>query len=89
MKNGKADFGFDVKVLARRGQAVYDQELRPALESQHSGRFVAVEPDTTRYWIGDSVEEVCRQARAALPGKFFHLIRIGFATAHTARFLRH
>jgi len=89
VKGGKADFEFDVKVLARRGQAVYDQEIRPALESQHYGRFVAVEPDTKQYWIGESVEEVCRQARAGLPGKFFHLIRIGFATAHTARCLRH
>ena len=78
-----------MKVLAGRGQAVYDQELRAALEPQYYGRFAAVEPDTKQYWIGDSVEEVCRQARAALPGKFFHLIRIGFATAHTARCLRH
>jgi hypothetical protein len=89
VKSRKADFGFDVKVLARRGQAYYDQQLRPGLESQHYGRFVAVEPDTMQYWIADSVEDVCRQARAALPGKFFHLIRIGFVTAHTARCLRH
>jgi len=89
VRSGKADFGFDVKVLARRRQAVYDQELRPALQSQHFGRFVAVEPDTKRDWVGDSVEDVCWQARAALPGKFFHVIRIGFATAHTARCLHH
>ena len=89
MENRKADFGFDVKVLARRGQAVYDQELRAALEPRHHGRFVAIEPDTKQYWIGATVEEACRQACAALPGKFFHLIRIGSPTAHTARCLRH
>ncbi len=78
----------DVKELARRGQAVYEQELRALTESQYYGRFLAVEPDSKEFWIADTVEEACRLARAALPGKFFHLVRVGFPAAHLARCLR-
>ena len=83
----KADSGFDVKALAGQGQALYDRELRPTLEAEHFGRFVAVEPESRQYWLGDTVEEVCHQARTALPRKFFHLIRIGSPTAHIGRCL--
>lgn len=87
MTDGKAEFGFDVKALARQGQALYDRELRANLEAKHFGRFVAVEPESGKFWLGDTVEEVCHQARTAVPGKLFHLIRIGSPTAHIARCL--
>lgn len=87
MNDWRRGFPFDVKDLARRGQAVYEQELRRLVEAQHHGRFLALEPDTKQYWVGETIEKVCRQARTALPGKFFHLIRIGSATAHMARCL--
>jgi len=88
VKDQGVGFRFDVKGLARRGQALYEQKLRAFLEPQHSGRFVAVEPDTEQYWVADTPEEACRRARAALPGRFFHLIRVAFPAAHIARCLR-
>lgn len=85
MKDTRDGLPFDLKDLACRGQAIYEQEIRALVEPQQRGRFLAVEPETKRYWLGETLEEVCRQARAGLPGRFFHVIRIGFPTAHIAR----
>lgn len=88
MRDPRSGLTVDVRDLARRGQAIYDIELRSVLEADHHGRFLAVEPDTKQYWLGETVEDVCRRARAVLPGRFFHIIRIGFPTAHIARCLQ-
>ena len=65
MKGGKADFGFDVKVLAGRGQAVYDQELRAALESQYTDD--SPRSNRTRSSIGSGIASRRYAGRPVLP----------------------
>lgn len=69
--------------LAVRSKELYEHKLKPVLEPQHKGKFVAIEPDTESYFIGKTGTEALLQARATLPDKLFFLARVGYPTAHT------
>ena len=69
--------------LIERGQSVYDQSLKQQLEPAHVGRFVAIEPVTGQYFLGDTGTATLVAARAAMPSTLFYLMRVGQPTAHT------
>ena len=72
-----------VKSLIRRGDELYREKLKEVLEPEQMGRFVAIEPDSGRYFLGRTSSQAMALARAALPGKEFFLARVGYPAAHT------
>jgi hypothetical protein len=68
--------------LVERGQTTYRQ-LASILEPSHVGEFVAVEPDSGQYFLGDTASEALVAAHAAMPNNLFYLTCVGRATAHT------
>jgi hypothetical protein len=66
-----------------RGKQIYDEQLKDELEPEHTGRYVAVEPDTGRYFLGDTSAEAIGAAHDALPESHFYLARIGYDAAHS------
>ncbi len=66
-----------------RGQIVYEEKLRAALEREHFGRYVALEPESGRYFLGDTSAEASGAAHDALPERRFYLLRVGYETAHS------
>jgi hypothetical protein len=40
--------------LVESGQRFYDEHLRQSLEPEHTGRYVAIEPDSGRYFLADT-----------------------------------
>jgi hypothetical protein len=68
--------------LAERAKALYEGKLKNLLEPTAKGKFVAIEPDTERYFIADTGTKAILQGRAALPDKLFFLMRVGYPTAH-------
>jgi hypothetical protein len=71
--------------LVERGQSTYRQRLASIFEPSHIGEFVAVEPDSGRYFLGSTASAVLVAAHAAMPNKLFYLTRVGRETAHTVR----
>lgn len=69
--------------LILRGQTLYNERLRAHLEPTHVGRFVAIEPVTGQYFLGDTGTVALIAARAAMPSALFYLMRVGQQTAHT------
>ena len=69
--------------LVERGQTTYRQRLAAMLEPSHEGEFVAVEPDSGRYFLGNTASETLAAAHAAMPNNLFYLTRVGRETAHT------
>ena len=69
--------------LIVQGQRIYDAQLREDLERENRGRFVAIEPTTGRYFLGDTGVEALVAAREAMPDNLFYLARIGRKAAHT------
>lgn len=68
--------------LVVKGQQVYDQRLKATLEPHYAGSFVAIEPDSGRYFLGDTGIAALRSARSEIPGKLFYLVRIGHRAAY-------
>jgi hypothetical protein len=66
--------------LVEDGQAFYESKLKTTLERDHSGEFVAIEPSTARYFIGQTAALVA--ARNALPESQFYLTHVGRNAAH-------
>src|SRR5258708_3467885 len=64
--------------VSLRGRTIYEEGLKASLEAEQRGRFVAIEPDTGRYFLGDHGAEALVAAHQAMPGSEFYLKRIGF-----------
>lgn len=69
--------------LVESGQRFYDEHLRASLEPEHAGRYVAIEPDSGRYFLADTGTEALVEARRALPESLFYLARVGHSAADT------
>jgi hypothetical protein len=68
--------------LAESGQRLYDERLRGLLEPEHEGEFVAIEPETKRYFLGPTGLAALRAGRQELPDKLFYLLRVGRDAAY-------
>ena len=68
--------------LAERAEKFYREKLKSLLEPSQVGKFVAIEPESGRYFINESDVEAILSGRTALPDKLFYLMRIGYDVAH-------
>ena len=66
---------------ADRARHIYDQRLRATLESEHHGRFVAVEPDSGDHFLADTLDAADDAAQAAHPARRAHVLRVGHPAA--------
>ena len=71
--------------LVARGEEIYQQRLKDRLEPTHYGQIVAIEVESGDYFIGKSVTEAAKKARAKHPQKFFYFVKIGFPAVHVRR----
>jgi len=44
----------ETKAVIERAKQIYADRLQADLESQHRDRFVAIEPESGEYFLGDS-----------------------------------
>ena len=79
----KSNLGTASDDLVERGQKTYQQRLASILEPSHDGEFIAVEPDSGRYFLGSTATAALVAARAAMPNNLFYLTRVGRETAHS------
>jgi hypothetical protein len=71
----------DTKSVIARAKGIYAGRLQRELESQHTDRFVAIEPESGDYFLGDTFDEAVKSARAKYPTRLSHTIRIGHRAA--------
>jgi hypothetical protein len=69
--------------LISRGQFTYRKKLASILEPSHVDEFVAIEPDSGRYFLGRTATAALVAARNAMPNNLFYLTRVGREAAHT------
>lgn len=53
--------------FVERGQTTYKQRVASILEPLHMGEFVAVEPDSGQYFLGNTASAALVGAHAAMP----------------------
>lgn len=66
-----------VRETAERARLIYDQRLRAVLEADHHGRFVAVEPESGDYFLGDTLDAAANAVQDAYPDRRAHVLRVG------------
>jgi hypothetical protein len=66
-----------------RGERLHRERLKADLVREHFGRFAAIDPDSGRYFLGDTSAEAAWASYDAMPGTRFYLKRIGYAAAHS------
>lgn len=69
--------------LLESGQRLYDKRVRGLLEPSQAGRYVAIEPVSGNYFLGDTGTEALLEARRVLPEAMFYLARVGYSAADT------
>jgi hypothetical protein len=71
----------ETRAVIERAKRIYDEQLRAVLEPQHRNRFVAIEPESGEYFLGDTFDAAVKSARAKHPSRLSHTIRIGHRAA--------
>jgi hypothetical protein len=71
----------ELEEFARRAEEIYEARLRATLEKTHHGMFVAIEPCSGDYFLGQTSYEAFQAAHAAYPDRPAHLKRIGYRAA--------
>jgi hypothetical protein len=69
--------------LVESGQRLYEERLRKLLEPAQAGRYIAIEPVSGNYFLGDTGTEALLEAHRALPESVFYLARVGYPAADT------
>jgi hypothetical protein len=71
----------DTKSVIERAKRLYAERLQAMLEPQHRDRFVAIEPESGEYFLGDTFDAAVKAARAKYPSRLSHTLRIGHRAA--------
>lgn len=71
----------DTKSVIERAKRIYTDRLQTILEPQHKNRFVAIEPESGEYFLGDTFDEAVKAAWAKHPSRLSHTLRIGHHAA--------
>ena len=64
------------------GRAFYEERLKSQLEPEHNGEFIALDPQTGRYFLGSTDGEALLAAHQAMPESHFYVRRIGSEITH-------
>jgi len=67
----------NISKFNEKGAKVYEK-LKPELEEKHKGMLVAIEVDSSDYFVGESVTEARKFAQAKYPDKIFYIVRPGY-----------
>jgi hypothetical protein len=71
--------------FARRGDAIYEKDIRPSLSPSDEGRIVAIDIETGMFEIDDDELTAGDKLRARLPKAQIWMVRIGFHYVHRLR----
>lgn len=69
------------KSIIDRAKRIYADRLQVDLERDHFNRFVAIEPDSGEFFLGDTLDEAVQAAVIAHPLRRTFTIRIGHRAA--------
>lgn len=68
--------------FARRGDALYEQEVRAQLQPGEEGKFAAIDIESGTYEVDEDELEACDRLRARVPEAQIWMVRIGSRSVH-------
>ena len=67
--------------IAEQAKEIYEHELRDRLEASHRDKYVAIEPISKAFFLGDTPLSASIAAKEAFPERKSFLLRIGHDAA--------
>jgi len=68
--------------FARRGDAIYENEIRPLLKAEDEGKFVAIDIESGMYELEADELRACQKLRARVSEAQIWMVRIGYRAVH-------
>lgn len=67
--------------LVKRGEEIYKEKFQKKYEPSHDGKFLAIETETKKEFLGETSVEATEKAKQEFPDKIFYIKKIGFSAA--------
>lgn len=74
---------YDKDEFRKRGEAIFEQQIRPQLKNENDDDFVAIDIETGVYEIDPSALAASARLRARVPGAQIWVRRVGSPYAHS------
>ncbi len=68
--------------IVRRGQQLFEDEIRPRLEPGHEGKYLVINVESGEFEMDADVLAASKRARARFPRAPLYTVRIGYPTAY-------
>lgn len=68
--------------IVRRGQALYDQQIRDKLDATHKGKFLVLDIETGEYEVDANELAALQRAKAKHPDAALYILRVGYPMAY-------
>jgi hypothetical protein len=68
--------------FARRGDEIYERQVRPHLKTEDEGKFAAIDIDSGLYEIDEDELEAGNKLRARAPESQIWMVRVGSRYVH-------
>jgi hypothetical protein len=68
--------------IVKRGQAVYDEKIRPQVEPQNKGKFLVINVETGEYEMDADDVAAAKRARLRFPDAPLFSMRVGYPSAY-------
>ena len=75
--------------FARRGDEIYNRDIRPLVETNNKGQFVALDIETGAWEMDADALAACDRLIARIPDCQTWLVRIGYESIHRLGGPRH
>ena len=70
------------KEVSSRGEAIYEQQIRDKVETEHQGKFLVIDIETGEYEMDADDLMATKRLLAKRPDAILYGLRIGFPTAY-------
>ena len=68
--------------FARRGDEIYNRDIRPQVEVNNKGRFLAIDIETGEYEMAEDTLTASQRLFQRLPDAQIWYIRVGYRAVH-------
>jgi 23S rRNA maturation mini-RNase III len=73
---------YSAEETARRGDAIYERDIRSHVEKTHRGKVVAIDVDSSAYVVADNAFAASERLLAQHPDAEIWCVRIGHQALH-------
>jgi hypothetical protein len=73
---------YNKEEFARRGDAIYEKDVRPQLKPDDEGKFVAIDIESGRYELDRDELKAGNRLRARIPKAQIWTVRVGHRAVH-------